>query len=69
MNTLVCSANSLRLLHVVNFSNLNICQEITYTEGNKKVDFLSNIFDITLPQETWQTNFGAICREKRWYII
>lgn len=34
---------------------------LTYTEGDNKVDLLSNFQHITLPQETWQANLGAIC--------
>lgn len=37
---------------------------MTYTEGNNKIDLLSDVLHVTLSQETWQTDFGAICRTK-----
>lgn len=42
---------------------------LTYTEGDYKVDFLSDFHHITLPQETWQANLGAIYKKNQNYTF
>lgn len=44
-------------------------KQMTYAEGNNKINLLSDVLHVTLSQETWQTDFGTICWMKTHDVI